>query len=114
VDYWKPPDRRSPHMNAKGPRLQLIKLRDPVPKEFSDLMSPLLYSATTRGVIGGPQVLGGPQAPGGPPPAALSAQLAQVQGGLQVPDPQHPAESGGASSSWAGGASSSWAGYRWT
>ena len=41
-------------MSAKGPHLQLIKLKDPVPKEFSDLISPLAYLARAQGVSVGP------------------------------------------------------------
>ena len=82
MDYWKPPDKRSLNLNAKGPHLHLIKLKGPVPEEISELMSPFIYSATNAGVTARPQVA---QVPAQDP--------AQV--------PQQPQQScGAASNSW--------------
>ena len=92
ANYWKPPDRKSPHMHAKGPRLQLMKLKDPVPKEFSDLMSPLGYSAAVHGVTAVPQGPRVPQGPGVAQAAVHGPQVAQTDqnGATGSQDPWHP------------------------
>ena len=67
-------------LEFQGPGTFILK--DPVPREFSDLMSPFLYSATTTRVIAGTQVVEAP--------AQVPAQV-----------PQRPQQSGGAAyNSW--------------
>ena len=54
--YWRPPDHKSNNPNGNGPNLHIVKLKDPMPREYSTTLSPFLHSTTRAGVVAQPQI----------------------------------------------------------